>query len=276
MSKIYSSKDAARETFQRLTDLLSGTMKPGIQTGFKRLDANLHGFQPGTVTVLASKPSIGKTAYALNIVWSIFHNDKNVRILYYSLDLDHIQLMTRLLCMESGLEVSRIQQSDFSPDDVSRLTAPATWAKDLPLWIDPSCGISIEELDRKIREFLAKQPLDLIVIDPLELLKYEETPTAVKTIRQIAKEFQIPILLLATCHSRNKHCKIQDLAEGIADTSDTVMFLERERKPLTDGKKAPVELVIARNTCGFTGTIQMEYEPQTMIFAEIKQEEYEE
>ena len=270
MTDIYSAADAAKATFQALMEQVSGTKEINLSTGFDRLDSHLYGFQPGKVTVLASQPSIGKTAYALNIVRNMLHKDSTKSLLYCSSDLDHIQLLLRFFCIECGLEASKLLQGELCcKQNLQEITSAGTWIKDLPLWINPSCGISVEELKRKIRRFQKKHPLDLIIIDSLELLKYQEPSTAVKTIRQIAKEYQLPILLLTTCYGKNKRCQLHDLPDGIVDNSDTIMFLERERKQMTDGEKAPAELIIARNTCGFTGTIPMEYEVKTMIFSEV-------
>ena len=290
------------ETFDYFNRLLKREIEPGIPTGFPDLD-NLTGggLKKQEMFVLAARPSIGKTALALNIVRNIVMKEiePRKRVMFFSLEMSGELVVQRLLCTEAGIPLSSIMDGTFNyKNEISKLTSAVTVLSKTKLRIDPTGGISIYELRAKARKEKDMNGLDLIVIDYLQLMK---APEAAKDSRQaevaaisgglkkLAKDLDVPVLVLAQLNretekgqggGKNARPKLSNLRESgaIEQDADVVVFLHRDRDEAKENRQAenggshgPVkaELIVEKNRNGKTGIVELEFVPSLMVFRPI-------
>ena len=209
--EIKQLSDLLEDTIHGFLQLIDGQKEPGIPTGFPDLDRLIGGgLKPGEMFVLAARPSIGKTAIALNIVRNIIMREVNntrKNVLFFSLEMSGEQVSQRLLCTEAKVPLSSIMDKNVQPKDVQRLTQAVPLLKQAQLLVDETAGISVFELRAKARKINDRQKLDLIVIDYLQLMKSgeaggnESRQVEVAAIsgglKKLAKDLQLPVLVLA-------------------------------------------------------------------------------
>lgn len=267
MAQIYSAQEALKHTFDSLLDFISGNIKPGIPTGFPNLDTLTGGLQHGKVIVLASRPSMGKTALALNMTWNIIRSETPFRVLYCSCVMDEVQIMSRLLCLDADVALGCVYHEP-TQSGTQKLAEAAERMKDYPLWIEPSTGLPADKFCEKIRAFVVEHQVDLIVIDTLEQLRSDDSADRAQQISVMAKELNLPILELITIRSRKNNPALSDLPEGVVESADIVMFLDRKREPHYDTSEsgANVTLIVEKNRIGFTGLAPLKFFPKTMKF----------
>lgn len=293
----------ADETLTQLLDIINGKLTPGLPTEYPDLDRLLGGgMKPGEMVVLAARPSIGKTAMALNIIRNIIMKDtgegrKNVA--FFSLEMSALQVTQRLLCTEAQVPLSSIMDGSIRPGDVQKLTGALTALKKANLSIDPTAGISVFELRAKARKMNTQKKLDLIAVDYLQLMKSGD-PTSSRESRQVevaaisgglkklAKDLNIPILVLAQLNREGEKSaagpagakdagsqhKLSNLRESgaIEQDADVVIFLDRKRDEAKDlGPEAnisgvPAKLIVEKNRNGQTGIVPLRFRPGLMEF----------
>jgi len=237
-------KDAMKESMQIMLDTISFNAPEGITTGYPELDNLTRGMRKGSLTVLASSPSLGKTAFALNIVGNLMGRKPEMPILYCS-GLSHTELVFRLLTILSGVVCG--YDRDHQGDEISRLTGCVDEQKNYPLFFE-ECETSFE----KITGLCSEKHIGFLIFDPVR----QESLTDLK---RLAQELDIPVLALVSL-KRDK-----STAE-ILEAADTVIHLVRDRHETKNGQDAPVCLVVARNRFGLCGTCRLNFIPQTMQF----------
>ena len=252
--------DLLDDTVQGFLQLIDGQKEPGIPSGYPDLDRLIGGgLKAGEMFVLAARPSIGKTAMALNIVRNIIMRDiGGVRkhVLFFSLEMSGQQVSQRLLCTEAKVPLSSILDKSFQRRDVQNLTTAATALKDAQLLVDDTAAISVFELRAKARKIHDRQKLDLIVVDYLQLMKsgeavrIENRQVEVASIsgglKKLAKDLQVPVLVLAQLNRESEKDqgngkgdvlpKLSHLRESgaIEQDADVVVFLHRKRDESKD------------------------------------------
>ena len=243
--------DSLTESFEILLDANCFKKPDGIATGFKNLDNMLRGMNKGCLTVLGSRPSLGKTAFALNIVHNLAKRTPEPGILFCS-DLSNTELSFRLLTIASGVKNS--YDSNYQNVDVKRLTSAVNKLKDYPLYFDDHTGIDDAKLEN-IRTIHAERKFELLIADNVR-------PDACRKLKKLAKELDIAVLVLVSLYSK----KDEILSRGIADTFAT---LHRERKADYDPDLgAPVEVIVSKNKHGLCGSCRMYFIPEIMLFKE--------
>jgi replicative DNA helicase len=273
-------KDALAESFERLDELhrSSGSMR-GVATGFKDLDDTLAGMQKSNLIILAARPGMGKTAFALNICQHIAVTNKK-SVGFFSLEMSKEELVDRLLVGQADIDAWKLKTGRLSELDFAKLTDAMGILADAPLYIDDTPGLSILEMRTKARRLMAERGLDLIVVDYLQLIRgrgLENRVTEVGEISQglknLARELKVPVLSLsqlsrAVEQRGSKQPQLSDLRESgsIEQDADVVMFLYRE----DDEDIESVKLTIAKHRNGPTRLIDLRFKGDRIKFYGIE------
>ncbi len=290
-SQIVSIQDAAQSAFENIWKILNKEVEPGIPTGYPELDRYTAGLKPGEMFVLAARPSIGKTAIALNFVRNIALNQvKPRKVAFFSLEMTAEMITQRLLCTEAKVSPSSFFDGSFkSNTDIPKLTQAVSVYRNAEIYIDPTSGLTIAELRAKARWMKATHDIDVVVLDYLQLMsagsriesRQQEVAEISGGLKRIAKELNIPVLVLAQLNREiektagaSARPKLSHLRESgaIEQDADVVAFLHRNRdeaKNLTpeilqNGLEA--ELIVEKNRNGQTGIVNLRFFPQYMEF----------
>jgi len=280
-SRIEEKKLNSAELFSTIFyELKQKSLKPelpGLSSGFYDLDSLTQGFQKSDLIILAGRPSMGKTAFVLNITENILKNYK-LPIIFFSLEMSKEQLVYRLLANETGISQNRLKIGNLYKEDWQKIKVSITNYSCLPLFIDDQSYMTTQDIRGKIKKILFEQnKIGLIIIDYLQLLlnsnlksenRVQELSQITRSLKNIAKEFQIPIIALSqlsrSVENRiNKRPVLSDLRESgsIEQDADLVLMLYRENYyNLTKDNNeqiTPAELIIAKHRNGPLGIINL-------------------
>lgn len=263
-----------KKTFSHLSEIKSHSKGvTGIPTGFKKLDEYTSGMQNGDLIILAARPSMGKTALAVNIATTAAQNGFVVGL--FSLEMSAEQLTLRLLSTESGIPHHNIRNATISSDEWIELTNVAARLAEYKLFIDDSAALSVMDLRTKARKLKAEHGLQFLVVDYLQLLhspkkhenRHQEVSDISRSLKGLAKELGIPIIAAAqlsrAVDSRlDKRPMLSDLRESgaIEQDADLIMFLYRDivYNPESENP-AGAELIIGKQRNGPTGTVNLTF-----------------
>lgn len=257
----------------------------GVKAGFVDLDRLTHGWQPGDFDLIAARPSMGKTAFALNIAANACKAGKAVAV--FSLEMPKEQLYTRIVSSEAAINLSRLFTPAVLNSDEHSLvmTTLEKIYDDWRLYIDDRSGITPVELAAKARRIKAKYGLDLIVIDYLQLMsggsghtenRTQEVAYITRSLKNIAKDLQVPVIALSQLSRgvesrQDKRPMLSDLRDSgsIEQDADVVMFLYRDDyyNPNTDKRFS--ELIISKQRNGPLGTVNLFFAKQFTRFASL-------
>ncbi len=285
--------DIATEVFQFLTELrTSPNAIKGTSTGYDNLDVVTSGFQKGDLIVLAARPSVGKTAFALNLAWNVCKSQKSV--LFFSLEMSKNDLGMRLLSLVSGIPGNKFKTpKNLSPEDLKIIqTVILNRFKNIKLKINDSGSINIDEIvNEVIKRHRNNEVFDLIVIDYLQLINSQtksqyynrtvEVSMISRKLKQLARAVNTPIIALAQL-SRNverredKIPMLSDLRESgaIEQDADIVLFLHRDDyyNKATNSGGPNTNLIIAKHRNGAVGKLLFHFIPEAGAFVEAKKE----
>lgn len=257
----------------------------GIPTGFVDLDYKLSGFQPSDLILIAARPSMGKTAFVLNVAQHMaFKVGKTVAI--FSLEMSKEQLVNRLLSLESKVDSQSIRTGDLTDEDWGKLIEGAGIIGKSNLIIDDVPGISVGELRSKCRKYKMEHDLGIIIIDYLQLMtgskktdsRQQEISDISRSLKEVARELNVPVVALSqlsrAVEQRPEHRPmLSDLRESgaIEQDADVVMFLYRDDYYNKDTEKKNVaEVIIAKQRNGPIGTVELVWLPNYTKFANMK------
>ena len=257
----------------------------GLATGFIDLDYKTSGFQPSDLILVAARPSMGKTAFVLNIAeYMAFRNNATVAI--FSLEMSKEQLVNRLFSLESRVDAQLLRNGNLSDTDWANLIEGAGIIGRSNLIIDDTPGISVSELRSKCRKYKLEHNLDIVMIDYLQLMqggkksesRQQEISDISRSLKEIARELQGPVVALSqlsrAVEQRPDHRPIlSDLRESgaIEQDADVVMFLYREDYYNKDTERKDVaEVIIAKQRNGPIGTVELAWLPQYTKFANMQ------
>jgi replicative DNA helicase len=259
---------------------------PGLASGFYDLDSLTQGFQKSDLIILAGRPSMGKTAFVLNITENILKNYK-LPIIFFSLEMSKEQLIYRLLSNETGISQTRLKLGNLYKEDWHKLKKSIQLYSKLPFFINDEPNITIYDLRSKIKKIIFEQTnIGLIVIDYLQLLlnskiktenRVQELSQITRSLKGIAKEFQTPIIALSQLSRNvenriNKRPILSDLRESgsIEQDADLVLMLYRENYYNSTTQKfeklAPAELIIAKHRNGPLGVVKLSFQTDPTKF----------
>ena len=257
----------------------------GMPTGFIDLDYKTSGFQPSDLILIAARPSMGKTAFVLNIAeYMAFRSNETVAI--FSLEMSKEQLVNRLFALESRVDSQILRTGNLSDNDWSSLIEAAGVIGRSNLIIDDTPGISVSELRSTCRKYKLEHNLGIIMIDYLQLMqgsrksesRQQEISDISRSLKEIARELQVPVVALSqlsrAVEQRPDHRPmLSDLRESgaIEQDADVVMFLYRDDYYNHDTEKKDVaEVIIAKQRNGPIGTVELAWLPRYTKFANMK------
>ena len=265
----------------------SGTVT-GLATGFTDLDYRTAGLQPSDLILVAARPSMGKTAFVLNIAQHMaFHQGKAVAI--FSLEMSKEQLVNRMFSLESKVDAQALRTGNMSDADWEKLVEGAGIIGDSRLIIDDTPGISISEMRSKCRKYKLELGLDIIIIDYLQLMsgsgrgsesRQQEISDISRSLKGLARELNVPVVALSqlsrAVEQRPDHRPmLSDLRESgaIEQDADVVMFIYRDDYYNKDTElKGISEIIIAKQRNGPIGTVNLAWLPQYTKFANLEHE----
>ncbi len=262
----------------------------GIPTGFIDLDYRTAGLQPSDLILIAARPSMGKTAFVLNIAQhTAFH--ENLAVAIFSLEMSKEQLVNRMFSLESRVDAQALRTGNLSDADWEQLVEGAGIIGDSRLIIDDTPGISISEMRSKCRKYKLEQGLDLIIIDYLQLMsgsgrgsesRQQEISDISRSLKALARELSVPVIALSqlsrAVEQRPDHRPmLSDLRESgaIEQDADVVMFIYRDDYYNKDTDKQGIsEIIIAKQRNGPIGTVELAWLPQYTKFANLERKDY--
>lgn len=259
----------------------------GIATGFIDLDYRMSGLQPSDLILIAARPSMGKTAFVLNIAqYTAFHSDLATAI--FSLEMSKEQLVNRLFSLESRVDAQMLRNGNLSDTDWEKLIEGAGTIGRSKLIIDDTPGISIGELRSKCRKYKLEHDIQLIIIDYLQLMsgngrtdsRQQEISEISRALKALARELHVPVIALSqlsrAVEQRPDHRPmLSDLRESgaIEQDADVVMFIYRDDYYNKDtDKKNIAEVIIAKQRNGPIGTVNLVWLPQYTKFANMQKD----
>ncbi|HDR7766775.1 TPA: replicative DNA helicase [Bacillus paranthracis] len=248
----------------------------GIPTGYSELDRMTSGLNNSDLIIVAARPSVGKTAFALNIAQNVAtRSRKNVAI--FSLEMDSNQLMMRILCAEGNIDAANLRNGKLSNEEWTKLTMAMGVISNSPLFIDDTPGISIEEIKKKCRKLKRERGLSLVLIDYLQLVtvmqsnkstnRQEEVSIISKSLKALARELNVPIIALSQLSRgvesrQDKRPMMSDIRESgsIEQDADVVAFLYRDDYYNADTEaKNIIEIIISKQRNGPTGVVELAF-----------------
>ena len=280
--------DVVDKEFERIQHLMDHSSEvTGFPTGFIDLDKMLAGLQRTDLVILAARPAMGKTAFALNLALNVARNGVGVGI--FSLEMSAGQLVTRLLCTEGRVDAGKVRTGMLNRhDDLPRLTGAAEVLFDLPIFMDDSPGINITQVRSKARRLKKKEPdLGLIVIDYIGLMsgdpkvsRQEQVSTASRGLKGLAKELDVCVLALSQLNRgvearTDKRPVPSDLRESgaIEQDADIIKFIYRDEYYNPDTiDKGVAEIIIAKQRNGPTGTARLSFQGQHTRFDNLAED----
>lgn len=285
---IISLETILEESFDRLDELHKDKGKlRGVPTGFKDLDATLAGFQRSDLIILAARPSMGKTALALNLAHNVALQSQ-MPVLVFSLEMSKEQLVDRMLSMESGVDAWALRTGNLSDSDFEKISHAMGTLGEAPIYIDDTPSITVSELRTKARREAHKHPIGLIVVDYLQLMsgggRYGDSNNRVQEIseisrglKSIARELSVPLLALSqlsrSVESRNPQIpQLADLRESgsIEQDADVVAFIYREDyyNPETERKNI-TDILIKKHRNGPVGNAELYFDRDKQRFRSL-------
>ncbi|MGM0501455.1 MAG: replicative DNA helicase [Bacillota bacterium] len=282
-------KDVLMDTFDDLEELHKNKDDvTGVPTGFRDLDKMTSGFQESDLVIIAARPSMGKTALALNIAqYSAIEEDVSVAI--FSLEMSKSQLVQRMLCSEAQVNSHRLRTGQLRDTDWRRLSQAAGRLGEADIFIDDTPGITVMEMRAKARRIQAEHDLDLILIDYLQLMqgsgntesRQQEVSKISRSLKGLGRELNVPVVSLsqlsrAVEQRNNKRPQLSDLrASGsIEQDADVVAFIYRDEyyNPDTE-KKGITEIIVGKQRNGPVGTIELAFQKEYTKFVDLSKRE---
>ncbi len=276
-------------SFQVLNDLekLTGDDRDkylGIQTGFTYLDKVITGLNKSDLIILAARPSVGKTSFALNVATNIARSSPEIGIGIFSLEMTNEQLAQRIISSLAGVKSQKFRTGDFTDDEMERITDAAAEISGTGIYLDDTSSISVQELQAKARRI---KNLGLIIVDYLQLMssnkrnenRVNEISEITRSFKVLAKELNVPVILLSQLSRSNEKDKRRPMLSDLRDSgsieqdADIVMFLHRESSN-SDENDVPralqdILLMVAKNRHGEVTNMHLNFEGEITRFTSM-------
>ncbi len=282
-------KDLVKPTFSYLESLYENKQSvTGVPSGFVDLDEYTAGFQKSDLIIIAARPSMGKTAFCLNIAqYAAYHTQTPVML--FSLEMSHQQLVTRLLCSEARVDGQKVRRGYLGDEDWLKLSLTAGHLEETPMLIDDTANASLLEIRSKARRAYAQDKIGMIIIDYLQLISWssseksesrqQEVSAISRSLKGLARELNVPVICLSqlsrAVESRtDKRPMLSDLRESgaIEQDADVVMFLYRDSyyNPQKEESRGKGEVIIAKQRNGPIGSIELAFSPNFAKFDNLE------
>jgi replicative DNA helicase len=267
-------KDLVKDGFERLEKIFSeGRRITGLATGYSGLDNETAGLQPSELIILAARPSMGKTALALNIAENVALRQRQP-VAVFSLEMSKESLLLRLLASHARVDAHKFRTGHMNRDDWGKVTASLAELGDAPIWIDDSASSTVIEMGAKARRLKRDRGLSLVIVDYIQLVvpstnrrnanRQEEVSSISRSLKALAKELKVPVVVLSQLtrapEREDRKPQLSDLRESgaIEQDADVVLFINRPNFYKTDipeEERAKAELIIAKQRNGPTGSL---------------------
>ncbi|WP_343784002.1 replicative DNA helicase [Alkalibacillus silvisoli] len=257
----------------------------GVATGFRDLDQITSGFQKNDMIIIAARPSVGKTAFALNIAQNVaIHSSENVAL--FSLEMGAEQLVSRMLCAEGNIDAQRLRTGKLEEEDWGKLTMAMGSLSNAGIYIDDTPGVKINEIRSKCRRLKQESGLGMIMIDYLQLIqgppggsesRQQEVSEISRSLKALARELEVPVIALSQLsrgveQRQDKRPMMSDLRESgsIEQDADIVGFLYRDDYYEEDSEKENIiEIIIAKQRNGPVGTVDLAFVKEYNKFVDL-------
>src|SRR3954470_5233792 len=258
----------------------------GIATGFAELDKMTAGFQRNDLIIVGARPSVGKTAFALNIAQNVAtKTDEKVAI--FSLEMGAEQLVMRMLCAEGNIDAQRLRTGSLTDEDWGKLTMAMGSLSNAGIFIDDSPGVRVQDIRSKCRRLKQEQGLGMILIDYLQLIlgsgrsgetRQQEVSEISRSLKQLARELKVPVIALSQLsrgveQRQDKRPMMSDIRESgsIEQDADIVAFLYRDDYYDKESEnKNIIEIIIAKQRNGPTGTVSLAFVKEYNNFVNLE------
>ena len=293
-SKGYTQlKDVLVESFAKLEELYNQKGRiSGISTGFADLDLRTSGLHNSDLIIVAARPAMGKSAFAINIATNVAVQSKKP-VAIFNLEMSKDQVGNRILCSEAMVDNNKIRTGQVEDDDWVKLASTLGRLSEAPIYIDDTAGISIMEIRAKCRKLKMERDIGLVVIDYLQFIqgsgtknssREQEISEISRSLKILAKELNIPVIALSQLSRSvekrdDKRPMLSDLRESgaIEQDADIVIFLYRDDYYNEDSEKKNIaEVILAKHRGGSTGTVDLAWLPSYTKFANLEKRYFEE
>ncbi|OGP62817.1 MAG: replicative DNA helicase [Deltaproteobacteria bacterium RBG_13_53_10] len=283
----YHIRDVVKESFRTIERLFEKKeLVTGIPSGFRELDRMTAGFQPSDLIIVAGRPSMGKTAFCLNLA-QYASIERKIPVAIFSLEMSKEQLVIRLLCSEAQVEGTRLRTGFLNESDWPRLTLAAGNLSDAPIFIDDSAALSVLELRAKARRLNAEHGLGMLIVDYLQLMKgrtrvesrQQEISEISRSLKALAKELNIPVIAVSqlsrkTEERQGMRPQLSDLRESgaIEQDADLILFIYRDEvynRSEDNPNRGKAEVVIGKQRNGPIGKIDLAFLDKFTAFKEL-------
>ncbi|MGE4619065.1 MAG: replicative DNA helicase [Planctomycetota bacterium] len=281
---IHEIKDSLNEGFA-LLDLWEKGDSGSVLTGFKDLDNMTNGLQPTDLVIVAGRPSMGKTTFALNVALNAAMRKERTPVLVFSLEMNHEQLALNMLSMRSGASATKMRKVELSSNEWDDLIQAGDDLSRAPIYIDDSPGLNVMTIRARARRLHSQNQLGMIVVDYLQLLemggrvenRQQEISKISRSLKQLARELSVPVVTISqlsrAVESRESHIpRMSDLRESgaIEQDADLIMLLYREEyyKPDKEEAKGLAEVIIAKQRKGPVGSVKLAFQADRLKFAD--------
>ncbi len=283
----YSLSEVVKKSFKKI-ETIRGDKITGLSTGFTDFDNLTSGLQPSDLIIIAGRPSMGKTAFALNIAYNAALEEK-IGVAVFSLEMSMLQLGIRLLGADAMIDAWKLRKGALQDDDYLRLTDSANRLSELSLYIDDSSGLSALEIKAKARRLKKKHNISLLIIDYLQLMQSKKSTESrqmeisdiSRSLKALAKDLDIPVVAISQLNRKvedrpNKRPILADLRESgaIEQDADLIAFIYREELyNRTEENKGKAELNVAKHRNGPTGMVPLTFREQYTKFENYYKDE---
>lgn len=294
------AEDQVKEGFQSLKDVVTDSFKKlesvaefdgfvtGVPTGFNDFDRLTAGLQPADLIIIAGRPSMGKTALALNIGYNASAGTKK-GVAIFSLEMSKSQLGLRLLGFDSGVDSTKLRTGFLRDKEWESLTESANRLSELPIFIDDSLSLSVLEMKAKCRRLKKKSGLSLVIIDYLQLVQGRKSAESrqleiseiSRFLKALAKDLDVPVVALSQLNRKvedrpNKRPQLADLRESgaIEQDADVIAFIYRDEvyHPDSEENRNIAEIIIAKQRNGPTGIFKLTFQKELTRFRNYTEE----
>lgn len=295
------AEERIKEGFFSLQDIITGSFKKlenaaevdgyvtGVPTGFRDFDKLTAGLQPSDFIIVAGRPSMGKTALALNIGYNAAERTgKSVAI--FSLEMSKLQLGIRLLGFDSGINATKLRTGRLGGEDWEKLTHSANHLSELPVFIDDSSAIGVLDMKAKCRRLMKRDEIAMVIVDYLQLLQGRrsaesrqlEISEISRGLKALAKDLNVPVVALSQLNRKvedrpNKRPQLADLRESgaIEQDADVIVFIYRDEAyhPTSEENRNIAEIIVAKQRNGPTGFFKLTFLKELTLFRDYIEEE---
>ncbi len=283
-------REVLRHSIKRVEDLYERKeLITGVPSGFTELDKLTAGFQPSDLIIIAGRPSMGKTAFALNIAQHAAV-DNNIAVAIFSLEMSKEQLALRMLCSEAMVDAHKVRTGFLSRDDWPKLINAAGVLSNAPIFIDDTPAMSVLEVRAKARRLKSEHNIGLVIVDYLQLMqgkggaerREQEISDISRSLKAMAKELDAPVIALSQLNRKvedrpNKRPQMADLRESgaIEQDADLIAFIYRDEvynRSEDNPNRGKAEIIVSKQRNGPTGNIKLAFVGKYSTFGNLADE----